>query len=103
MMEDTHDGIHDVREFEDIINFIRGLGSNYDCDSDGHRDGGLNTGCRSCQAAEFYRKLCGEDGCKEGNPCYRTGCIACFVRGSISFLPGRERICIKEHRNGVTQ
>lgn len=93
-------GIHDVREFEEIINFIRNLDSNYDCDSDGHR---YNTGCRTCQAAELYRKLCGEDGCKEGNPCYRQGCIACFVRGSIALLPGRERICIREHRDGVTQ
>ena len=79
----------DVREFDEICDFIRSCHTGYDCDEDSHR---YNSLCRVCEAGEVIKKLRGRDDCREGNPCYLEGCVACFVRGNISILPGRDRI-----------
>lgn len=39
---------------KEVLEFIRDIAYNWDCDEDGHK---YNTGCRKCTASELYHKL----------------------------------------------
>lgn len=57
LQSEMNDLIHLVHKFHPktvIIDFIRDIAINWDCDEDGHKH---NTGCRKCSAAELLYDL----------------------------------------------
>lgn len=53
-LEGTAAGREEDAVSKEVIDFIRDIAQNWDCDEDGHK---YNTGCRKCSASELYFEL----------------------------------------------